>query len=1029
MAADTSASLLVTITPSQSAFFAGELFAATITFANPARPVTLPAPTPSSNRTPRTAGPTTQAAPKPPSNVNASRQRPPSASHLGLAEYASSHLDTDEIPASPFIGNSSGAFKSEHPPPLAIATAPLLRESSISTTSGGALKTPQSATFLPHLYSQRSVSTTASPVASTSRMSLPTRKGLIGKPLPNPTIERNRLAGGGLYGGGPRRPGDAPRAHGRTQSMAVSSPDLLESTSNGLPPNKTHGRSRLGGSMAVGGSSAHGKTSPASNGREEPPSPARASSYTSTTSPPPSGATTPSTSTPSLHQFSALSSDPSSSKDNYPYSQRPSDQSNALSSNFSLNEGSEYDPTDSNGALPGAGFYGVGQNDTMESLVREGVEDWTLRATSQGANSLAGSYSAGPAMSSYDEKRAFSEGRNPYSGSEPVRNAFLHPPNTISILWSFAHLEGTFEVEDSLIKPAEFVEVKKALLGGAGTGMGMGGGTMEDGGGKSGWRSWLFGGGEQKGIGATLEDRKNYTMKEKTVPTFSSPPSILGIDLVLEPGQTKSYSFSIRVPADLPPAFRGKAIKFSYHLVVGTNRVTLGSSSQSPSRSRVMRVPVRVYNHVGITGARPFYDLTNPIVYHRDEAITNGVDDPQVMKRTRRPNLEGAGREDFEVYAAALLDSVIGASPQMQASLPLLSPSLSRRTPTILSPAIMESLPSMRPEMAPRMHSLNPNIGMEDEEGVGCKAAVEVVTRNSQKVSYDINKDGYMVASLTLVKSAYRLGETVNGSVVINSGDGRVLRVSARLETHELIETTIATKSAPQIRQITRRLHAEHHEMTLDSARVGFALAIPSGATPDFATSGVKLQWSVRLSFLVIPPSPDTPVLKPGERARPGVRVPPPPLPSSASSSRHGRSKSFAYGFEPAVALTLPAAPLIQPTGAAHLMPVTGPLDTSSAHTSYRAVPDLGYVPVLYSAVLKEGPPVPGPLQRTASGTGHRSAASLSGAPPRPPNAPPQTNVVLVPAKVETVECSIPIKVYPGNTPFRPTISCFDDSR
>lgn len=44
-------------------------------------------------------------------------------------------------------------------------------------------------------------------------------------------------------------------------------------------------------------------------------------------------------------------------------------------------------------------------------------------------------------------------------------------------------------------------------------------------------------------------------------------------------------------------------------------------------------------------------------------------------------------------------------------------------------------------------------------------------------MSYDINKDGYMVASLTLVKSAYRLGETVNGSVVINSGDGRVLRV------------------------------------------------------------------------------------------------------------------------------------------------------------------------------------------------------------------------------------------------------------
>ena len=83
--------------------------------------------------------------------------------------------------------------------------------------------------------------------------------------------------------------------------------------------------------------------------------------------------------------------------------------------------------------------------------------------------------------------------------------------------------------------------------------------------------------------------------------------------------------------------------------------------------------------------------------------------------------------------------------------------------------------------------------------------------------------------------------------------------MSARLETHELVETSISMKPTGQVRHLTRRLHAEHHEMTLDSARLGFALAIPSGATPDFGTSGVKLQWSVRLSFLVIPPSPEAP--------------------------------------------------------------------------------------------------------------------------------------------------------------------------
>jgi hypothetical protein len=194
---------------------------------------------------------------------------------------------------------------------------------------------------------------------------------------------------------------------------------------------------------------------------------------------------------------------------------------------------------------------------------------------------------------------------------------------------------------------------------------------------------------------------------------------------------------------------------------------------------------------------------------------------------------------------------------------------------------------------------------------------------------------------------------------------------------------------------------------------VGFALAIPSGATPDFATSGVKLQWSVRLSFLVIPPSPDSPLEKPrtgkAKGATSGAKS---PAASPAKGPiRHGRSKSFAYGFEPAVPLTLPAAPAILPTGATHLMPI---LDGSHSSVSYRAVPDLGFVPVLFSAATSErSPTIPGPLQRTAGGTMHKVSASLSI--PKSSSSPfQQASVVLVPAKVETVECSIPIKVYPG---------------
>ena len=304
----------------------------------------------------------------------------------------------------------------------------------------------------------------------------------------------------------------------------------------------------------------------------------------------------------------------------------------------------------------------------MDDVTKAGMEDFSRKARSGMDPSTAGINAADPS------RRTASYGDGSKSGlfipSIPTRNPFLHPPNSLMLLWSFAHLEGTFEVDDALIKPAEFIETKQSLI--AGFGSGLGGGTLEnDGAGSTGWGSWIWGGAGKEGgkaglekgkrAGATLEERKINTMRERSIPTFSSPPSILGVDLILAPGESKTCefvvhlrfpilifaadSFSIRIPADLPPSFRGKAIKFSYHLVVGTNRTNLGTridlgpkAMPTEATSRIMRVPVRIYNHVAVTGARPFYDLTNPIVYHRDEATIGGDDDAKIVIRDRRPS-------------------------------------------------------------------------------------------------------------------------------------------------------------------------------------------------------------------------------------------------------------------------------------------------------------------------------------------------------------------------------------------------------
>ena len=53
--------------------------------------------------------------------------------------------------------------------------------------------------------------------------------------------------------------------------------------------------------------------------------------------------------------------------------------------------------------------------------------------------------------------------------------------------------------------------------------------------------------------------------------------------------------YTVTLPPNLPPTYRGRSLRFSYHLSVGACRATAGSPN---SQSRVMKVPIRIYNHV-----------------------------------------------------------------------------------------------------------------------------------------------------------------------------------------------------------------------------------------------------------------------------------------------------------------------------------------------------------------------------------------------------------------------------------------------
>lgn len=120
---------------------------------------------------------------------------------------------------------------------------------------------------------------------------------------------------------------------------------------------------------------------------------------------------------------------------------------------------------------------------------------------------------------------------------------------------------------------------------------------------------------------------------------------------------------------------------------------------------------------------------------------------------------------------------------------------------------------------------------------------------------------------LTLVKTTFRLGETVLGVVSYNTpaANRRVLRVSAFLESHEIIPEPLLPLSASSAGHAKHpplsRLHAEHRSSyTVNTSRLSFSLDIPSDSTPDFAiTAGDErhrggLQWRLRIAFLVSTP-------------------------------------------------------------------------------------------------------------------------------------------------------------------------------
>ncbi|KAJ3783365.1 Rgp1-domain-containing protein [Lentinula aff. detonsa] len=509
---------------------------------------------------------------------------------------------------------------------------------------------------------------------------------------------------------------------------------------------------------------------------------------------------------------------------------------------------------------------------------------------------------------------------------------------------------------------------------------------------------------------------------ELPLPTFEAQSSLLAVDVALEPGESKSYEYSILLPSNLPPTFRGRTLRFAYELVVGICRAgpnnnfapSVKGSGSGGSVSKVMKVPIRVYTNV-IVGRPPTpYDLLWPINKRRSTLVPGH----------RR---DSASLVSGSAHGSGFLDELGEYAKRLVAELPEDAGEDTRlanghgngdtRSP-------VHELAFKEKERIAKMRQRE-----ESDEPIsvgGCGEAVEILTRNPKKVSYDVNKDGVKVAVLTFIKSAFRLGETIHGVVELNErqSQARVVQLSAHLETHESLPYPISTtpNTTAATRQL-KRVHVEYHSsFVLSTLRTTFALDIPSDASPAFqikvgddnlhsinADSLPKpkleggLEWKVRLCLLVAVAKETS------DTGTEGVRF--------KSLVRDGPRGEWGSAWKAPIS----AAPREKPTST----------DSSSGQQQQQQQGVVKSWTSFIAASFLDSLDDVDDDDRWAGNEGHH--VSYDGIKPNRAggvgvgvNFGGGMEAKWQEVKLETVECEVPVRVWPGNTAFKPVDVVFD---
>nr|POE96491.1 protein sat1 [Quercus suber] len=429
-----------------------------------------------------------------------------------------------------------------------------------------------------------------------------------------------------------------------------------------------------------------------------------------------------------------------------------------------------------------------------------------------------------------------------------------------TLMMGYVQTMGHFTLDGSLINAAPFEEVKRK-------GVQSGGGVVgverpKRASGMFGALSWsnigeslggILGGDEMSSIA-----QMKATAGSKNIPLLSTPQSLLFVDLKLGPGESKSYSYQVALPRGLPPTYRGKAIKVQYHLAIGVQR----PGAQSVKHAKA---PFRILGSYDSQGQSLGHDLMSPYIMLQDTAKTASILVPisaPIMfakSMTKRPEHKAdspsQGLEDFLRYTERLLEQSVDTNAALLSpSSPVphsMSDSRRQSTVSLHGAALMDTQETISQAILRSNRTKNPLVTTPQQE--------TQISGNR----FNITRSNQPVAVLTILRPAYRLGEAIIGTIDFTAAPSSsedpvqvpVYAVVVELETEEVVDPSLSLRSSHSIYRVTRCVHASTRENAIFARTVSFNLSIPAHAAPGFETTGVSLQWNLKVEFSVQRPA------------------------------------------------------------------------------------------------------------------------------------------------------------------------------